>query len=85
MHWYAYPLRTPSLIQGRTKQQTQRNSKKKSTSTAQSSATCCENSRRDWQLSKWLQKTSSKKVYIVPSLKRECFTDTEAQMDINGT
>ncbi len=77
MHWCAYPSPTHSLTFRL------RNSKTKSARTIFNYV--LENIRHDWQNIKMAtRKTSSKSAFTVPSPKRKRFTDTEAQMDING-
>ncbi len=88
MHWCAYPSPTHCLIQAK-KQNKSANTMKQHEQTqqltAQSLTTYCENSRRDWQNIKMsTRKKGSKSAFIVPSPKCKRFTDTEAQMDING-
>ena len=59
-----------------------KNRQNSSASTAQSLTTCCG---CDWQNIKMVtRKTGSKSAFIVLSPKCKRFTDTEAQMDING-
>ncbi len=80
MHWCAYPSPTHSLIQ--VKKQLN-----KSANTEKQQNTISKHNRQPrvmktvgvtGKAAKWLQKTSSKSFYIVPSPKRKCFTDTEA-------
>ncbi len=73
MHWCAYPSPTDSLIQAKKQLNKSANTEKQQTQSAQSSATCYENSRRDWQNSKMATKNELQKFLHRSIFKTQVF------------
>ena len=83
MHWCEYPSPTNNLIQAKKQLNKSANTEKQYQKTQARSSVKTVGVTGNYQ--NGYQKTSSKKVYIVLSPKHKSFTDTEAQMDKNGS
>ena len=78
MHWCAYPSPTHSLIQVKNKSANTETAKHNQQAQHNRQPLVMKTVGVTGKTAKWLQKTSSKSFYIVPSPKRKCFTDIEA-------